>query len=75
MEVTLITTGEFPSGPAGQAVPRQERDFRGGFLSTLPKIALATAKSPKVSPQYLGTAGSVWCPRLEPQTGTEKGSI
>lgn len=34
-----------------KAVPRQERDFRGGFLSTLPKIALATAKSPKVSPQ------------------------
>ncbi|CAK9051490.1 unnamed protein product [Durusdinium trenchii] len=36
-----------------QAVPREERDFRGSFLAALPKAALATAHSgsPKVSPQ------------------------
>lgn len=34
-----------------KVVPREGRDFRHGFLSVLPKTALATAKSAKVPPQ------------------------
>lgn len=33
-----------------KAVPREGRDFRHGFLSVLPKTALATAKSAKAVP-------------------------
>ena len=34
-----------------QVVPRDERDFRGGFLAVLPKSARVGPKSPKSQPQ------------------------